>query len=125
MAKKKEPRYECIAYLSVDANLDKVERLEDKQLKYIREYAKAHNILIVGIMRRHGFSMNDVNRNFRQISSLIGRNKVEGVIVAGMKYVSSSIEDAYFKIGMVKAAGGQFVTVDEGNLGMNIAMEEM
>ena len=46
------------------------------------------------------------------------------MIVAGMQYVSSDIEDAYSKIGMVKAAGGQFITVDEGNLGMNIVMEE-
>ena len=124
MAKKKEPRYECIAYLSVEAELDKVDRLEDKQLKYIKEYAKAHNILIVGVMRRHGFSMNDVFRNFRQISYLIGKKRVEGVIVAGMQYVSSDLEDAYYKIGMIKAAGGQFVTVDEGNLGMDIVMEE-
>lgn len=124
MAKKKEPRYECIAYLSVEADLNKVDRLEDKQLKYIKEYAKAHNILIVGIVRRHGFSMNDVYRNFRQIALLISRKRVDGVIAAGMKYVSSDMEDAYCKIGMIKAAGGQFVTVDEGNLGMNIVMEE-
>ena len=91
MAKKKEPRYECIAYLSVEAELDKVDRLEDKQLKYIKEYAKAHNILIVGVMRRHGFSMNDVFRNFRQIAYLIGKKRVEGVIVAGMQYVSSDL----------------------------------
>lgn len=124
MAKKKEPRYECIAYLSVEADLNKVDRLEDKQLKYIKEYAKAHNILIVGIMRRHGFSMNDVYRNFRQIALLISKKRVDGVIAAGMKYVSSDMEDAYCKVGMIKAAGGQFVTVDEGNLGMNIVMEE-
>lgn len=124
MAKKKEPRYECIAYLSVEAALDKVDRLEDKQLKYIKEYAKAHNILIVGVMRRHGFSMNDVFRNFRQIAHLIGKKRVEGVIVAGMQYVSSDLEDAYYKIGMIKAVGGQFITVDEGNLGMDIVMEE-
>ena len=104
--------------------MNKVDRLEDKQLKYIKEYAKAHNILIVGIVRRHGFSMNDVYRNFRQIALLISKKRVDGVIAAGMKYVSSDMEDAYCKIGMIKAAGGQFVTVDEGNLGMNIVMEE-
>ena len=42
MAKRIEPRYECIAYLSVEADLNVVDRLEDKQLKYIKEYAKAH-----------------------------------------------------------------------------------
>ena len=93
-------------------------------MTYIKEYAKAHNIKVVGVMRRHGFCMNDVFRNFKQIALLIGKKRVQGVIVAGMKYVSSDIEDAYSKIGMVKAAGGQFITVDEGNLGMNIVMEE-
>ena len=105
MAKRIEPRYECIAYLSVEADLNVVDRLEDKQLKYIKEYAKAHNIKVVGVMRRHGFCMNDVFRNFKQIALLIGKKRVQGVIVAGMKYVSSDIEDAYSKIGMVKAAG--------------------
>ena len=124
MAKRIEPRYECIAYLSVEADLNVVDRLEDKQLKYIKEYAKAHNIKVVGVMRRHGFCMNDVFRNFKQIALLIGKKRVQGVIVARMKYVSSDIGDAYIKIGMVKAAGGQFITVDEGNLGMNIVMEE-
>ena len=118
MAKRIEPRYECIAYLSVEADLNVVDRLEDKQLKYIKEYAKAHNIKVVGVMRRNVF------RNFKQIALLIGKKRVQGVIVAGMQYVSSDIEDAYSKIGMVKAAGGQFITVDEGNLGMNIVMEE-
>ena len=36
MAKKIEPRYECIAYLSVEADLNVVDRLENKQLKYIK-----------------------------------------------------------------------------------------
>ena len=40
MTKRIEPRYECIAYLSVEADLNVVDRLEDKQLKYIKEYAR-------------------------------------------------------------------------------------
>ena len=49
MTKRIEPRYECIAYLSVEADLNVVDRLEDKQLKYIKEYAnliKKNNKLI-------------------------------------------------------------------------------
>ena len=36
MAKRIEPRYECIAYLSVEADLNVVDRLEDKQLNMQR-----------------------------------------------------------------------------------------
>ena len=35
--KKKRKIYECIEYLSVAAPLEKVDYLEDKQSKYIRE----------------------------------------------------------------------------------------
>lgn len=44
--------------------------------------------------------------------------------MAGMKFVGSDMRDVYFKIGMVKAGGRRIITVDEGNLGMNIVMEE-
>ncbi len=68
--------------------------------------------------------MNDVLRNFKQITTYIRKKQLDGVVMAGMRFVSSDMMDAYFKIGMAKAAGGQIITVDEGNLGMNIVMEE-
>ncbi|MCM1496593.1 MAG: hypothetical protein NC089_12465 [Bacteroides sp.] len=68
--------------------------------------------------------MNDVLRNFKQITIYTRKKQLDGVVMAGMKFVSSDMTDAYFKIGMVKAVGGQIITVDEGNLGMNIVMEE-
>lgn len=46
------------------------------------------------------------------------------MIMAEMKFVGSDMTGAYFKIGMVKAVGGQMITVDEGILGVNIVMEE-
>lgn len=36
--KKKRKIFDCIEYLSVEAPLEKVDFLEDKQSKYIREY---------------------------------------------------------------------------------------
>ena len=38
--RRKKKTIECIEYLSVSAPLDKVDRLEDKQSKYIHEYVK-------------------------------------------------------------------------------------
>ena len=38
--KKKRKIFDCIEYLSVEAPLEKVDFLEDKQSKYIREYVK-------------------------------------------------------------------------------------
>ena len=38
--RRKKKTIECIEYLSVIAPLDKVDRLEDKKIKYIHEYVK-------------------------------------------------------------------------------------
>ena len=57
--RRKKKTIECIEYLSVSAPLDKVDRLEDKQSKYIHEYVKNKEYMIVGTERRHGFSQND------------------------------------------------------------------
>jgi len=118
--KKKEPKIECIAYLSTEGDLEKAEIYENRQERYIREYAKAHNIDIVGIERRHAFGMQDVNLQFHRMALLVANKKVDGVIVTNMAAVSTDLVDAYRKVGMIRAAGGYMVTVDEGRLGMNI-----
>ena len=40
--RRKKKTIECIEYLSVSAPLDKVNRLEDKQSKYIHELSLIH-----------------------------------------------------------------------------------
>ena len=45
---------------------------------------------------------------------------ISGVVVANMAAISSSVADAYFKVGLVIEAGGIVVTVDEGRLDMHI-----
>lgn len=121
MAKKcKDELIECIAYLSVDADLRKVTRLEDKQLRYIREYAKANQIKIVDIVRRNGFGKRDMNRQLGQIVSLIRKKRVQGIILSNVDTVCDDIEEIYGMVGKFKAAGGAFVTVDQGRMGMDI-----
>ena len=122
--KKKEPPVEVVAYLSTTGPLWEIEKREQKQEKYIREYAKAHNIDIVGIVRRNGLGQGDVNRQFEKITHLISRKRVEGVIVVNMLAISTDIPDAYYKVGKVKAAGGVIITVDEGILGMDVKTRE-
>lgn len=122
--KKKEPLVEVIAYLSTTGSLWETEKREQKQERYIREYAKAHNIDIVDIVRRNGLGQGDVNRQFEKIIHLIRQKRVEGVIVANMMAISTDIPDAYYKVGKVKAAGGVIITVDEGILGMDVKAGE-
>ncbi|MDD4370744.1 MAG: resolvase [Anaerostipes sp.] len=112
--KKKEPVVEAIAYLSTTGPLWETEKRERNQERYIREYAKAHNVEIVGVMRRNGLGQGDCNQQFEKIEQLIRQKRVEGVIVANMMAVSLDIPDAYYKVGKIKAAGGVIITVDEG-----------
>ena len=118
--KKREPVIEVIAYLSTTGPLWETEKREEKQEGYIREYARAHNIEIVGIMRRNGLGQGDCNQQFEKIAQLIRQKRVEGVILANMMAISLDIPDAYYKVGKIKAAGGTIITVDEGLLGMNV-----
>ncbi|MCQ4754622.1 resolvase [Enterocloster bolteae] len=123
MSRKKKkyiPAMECVAYLSTTGPLWETEKREQKQERYIREYAKAHNIEVVGIIRRNGLGQGDVNEQFSKITHLIRQKRVEGVIVANMMAIAVDIPDAYYKVGKVKAAGGVIVTVDEGELRMNV-----
>ena len=109
-----------IEYLSVQAPLEKVNMLEDKQSKYIHEFVKRKEYSIVGKMRRNGFSQRDVDRQWNQIVNMIRKKQISGVVVANMAAISSSVADAYFKVGLVIEAGGIVVTVDEGRLDMHI-----
>jgi len=117
---KKRKMFDCIEYLSVEAPLEKVDYLEDKQSKYIREYVKNKEYSIVGTERRHGFSQGDVNRQWAAIVKLIRAKRVDGVVIANMAAVSDSVPDAFYKVGQIVDASGIIVTVDEGRLDMNI-----
>ena len=96
--RRKKKTIECIEYLSVSAPLDKVDRLEDKQSKYIHEYVKNKEYMIVGTERRHGFSQNDVDRQWHQIVDKIRKKQVDGVIVANMSVITDNLIDAFIKV---------------------------
>ena len=65
--RRKIKKIDCIEYLSVQAPLEKVNMLEDKQSKYIHEFVKRKEYSIVGKIRRNGFSQRDVDRQWNQI----------------------------------------------------------
>lgn len=117
-------KVECIAYLSATGDLRLTEKKENTQERVIREYSKAHNIAIVGVVRRNGLGQADSNHFFEEIVNLIQNKRVEGVIVINMRAISMNEPDAYYKVGKVKEAGGKIFTVDEGELEMNIKFEE-
>ena len=122
--KKIIPVVEVIAFIATTGSVWEIEKREKAQEKYLREYAKAHNIHIVGSVHGNGLGQNEANRQFDKIIKLISHKHVEGIIVANMMAISKSIPDAYYKIGKVKEAGGVIISVDEGVLEMKVKTTE-
>ena len=118
--RRKIKKMDCIEYLSVQAPLEKVNMLEDKQSRYLHDFVKRSEFHIVGKIRRNGFSQRDVDRQWMQIVNMIRKKQISGVVVANMAAVSSSLADAYYKVGLIIEAGGVVATVDEGRLDMHI-----
>ncbi|MCB6629616.1 hypothetical protein [Coprococcus eutactus] len=106
--------------LRVKEFIEQLEAQRKKQSKYIHEFVKRKEYSIVGKIRRNGFSQRDVDRQWNQIVNMIRKKQISGVVVANMAAISSSVADAYFKVGLVIEAGGIVVTVDEGRLDMHI-----
>ena len=117
---------DMIEYLSVDSDMRSVTYREDKQSKYIREYVRSKaEYAIVATFRRCGLNQRNINLQWNLFCKLIREGKVDGVVVANMAAISSSLSDAYHKVGQIIEAGGIVVTVDEGKLFMNIQMTEV
>lgn len=118
--KAKEPQVNCVAYLSTVGDMFTVDLREKKQLRYISEYALAHNIIIKKVLHRDLLGQANVNQHFEKMIHMIRQGKVQGIIAANMLAISLDVADAYLKVGKVRTAGGMMITVDEGRLGMFI-----
>lgn len=119
MAKKKS---KYIVYLSVSGSPEDVGRKEDKQLRYINDYARSRGIQIVEVVRRNGMSGYEMNRQFAKMAAQIAKKKADGVLITKTSVVADTIEQAYMRAGQIAAAGGRLVTVDEGELSFNLHM---
>lgn len=116
--RRKERKRFCIAYLCATGEMHQIQRREDKQERYIREYARAHNIEIVKVLRKDVLGMSLVREHFEMMAHFIRKGRADGVIVSNMEEVSTSLSDAYKKIGVIREAGGEIISVDQRNLAM-------
>lgn len=117
---KEQMKMRCIAYLSTEGDLYSTEKCENKQLRYLNDYARAHNINICRIIRRNGMGQAMVNEHWRAVVGMIKKGVADGILIANTGAVSSSVPDSFLKIGQVHEAGGVVVSVDEGALSMPI-----
>lgn len=113
---KEEPNIMCIAYLSAEGDLYRAQEKENKQLRYLRQYAKANHVDICLVARRDGMGQMRVNKQWKTMVELIEKGKADGILIANTEAVSSSVADSFLKVGQVYEAGGIVVSVDEGRL---------
>ena len=119
--RKAKKNIRCIVYLATVADENTVDRKEQKQLRYIREYAKAHQLQIVKVFHRNILGQMDTNRHYQNIVRRIQSGEAEAILLANMGMISQSLPDAYGKVGQMLEAGGRVITVDEGELKLNLA----
>ena len=123
MAKNKTgKRRRCIAYLSTVGQCKNIAGKEAGQLTCIKEYAQAHELEIVSVWHRDGMGAFEVRKHFLAMADLIRKRTVEAVVVVKMAVVSDTMEDAYSKIGMIAGAGGRVISVNEGELSLDLHM---
>ena len=112
----------CIVYLSSneDNSFELAEQKENRQLRYINEYAEAHGLIPMKIVRRGCFGPTVRNKLFQDCLYLMKQGKVSALLVANMDVISSGLADAYRKVGMVQEQGCRIISVDEGELRLDI-----
>ena len=74
--RKAKKNIRCIVYLATVADEDTVDRKEQKLLRYIREYAKAHQLQIVKVFHRSILGQMDMNRHYQNIVRRIRSGEV-------------------------------------------------
>ena len=116
----KKGKLRAIAYLSDDGSIYEADKKENKQLKFIQQYAKAHCIMIVNIIRRNAMGPMIMNKQIQNVIESIKKGDANAIIVTEIAKISRNSVDAYTKVGMINEAGGTVVSVMEGILKLQI-----
>ena len=116
----KKGKLRAIAYLSEDGRIYEADKKENKQLKFIQQYATAHGIMIVNIIRRNAMGPMIMNKQIQNVVESIKKGDANAIIVTEIAKISRNSVDAYTKVGMINEAGGTVVSVMEGILKLPI-----
>ena len=66
-----ENKVRCIVYISTVGDMQHVNQREQRQMRYISEYANGNNIEVVKVMRRNVLGQLDVNKHFERMVQMI------------------------------------------------------
>ena len=106
--------------MSDDGSIYDADKRESRQLKFIKQYAKAHGIMIVKIIRRNAMGPVIMNKHIQSIIESIKKGEANAIIVTEIAKVSHNSIDSYTKVGLINEAGGTVISVMEGILKLPI-----
>jgi len=105
----------CVVFLSSDEEHNEyvAERKENKQLNRINEFTKHNNLVPMKIIRRGIMGTRIRNEFFFREIAYMKAGKADAIGAVNMDAISSSVADAYYKVGLVRENGFRIITVDE------------
>ena len=112
----------CIVFLSSYENdsFEQAEKKEDKQWRYVSEYADAHGLIPMKIVRQCCMAPIVANQMFLNCLEMMRQGLAEALLVANMNYIAYGERDIYEKVGIIRENGFRIFTVDDGELKMCI-----
>ena len=117
----------CIVLLATNEkeSFDLAEIKENKQLRIINEYADAHGLVPIRIVRKGCMGPVVVNSMLKQCIQTMHKGRARAILVARMEYISTGIADSYYKIGLVRENGLRIFSVDEGELSLKLSGKDI
>ena len=112
----------CVAILSSRemANEELAERVENKQMNRINEFASRNNMIIMHTIR-YGIMGPMVRREkFAQAIKLMRCGKADAIVITNVWNISEGIRDGYDKLGMVHEAGFNLYSIDDKETRLNL-----
>lgn len=120
---RKQQEIPCIVFLSSNEkdSFESAKAKEDKQFKYISEYADAHGLVPVRIVRRGCMGRKVCNDLFMQCIARMRMGRARAILVANMHSIAACESDAYKMVGLVIQNGFRIFSVDDhGELKMGL-----
>lgn len=98
-------------------------QIEDKQLEVINEYADAHNLIPVRIVRAGCAESVRKKYIFHRCIELMEKGRPNALLLINMSHISEGLLDCYNKVGLVRNAGFRIFTVEDGEHSLGLSYE--
>ena len=82
-----EKKVRCIVYISTVGDMQHVNQREQRQMRYISEYANGNNIEVVKVMRRNVLGQLDVNKHYDRMVQMVSEGFADGILIANMQFI--------------------------------------